>query len=187
MYLRNHRFRASETDSAQRYPLCKYCLGRVRSTCDFVGFLRMVKDGHWRADGEDSEKAAWEESVRLRDQMFWARIGGGVVPISQLSPGGDGQKSRRVSRLFNEETSEATTTEKSAKAVEHTGSKTSTSQQHLTSAYQLTRDKDLPQTPPEQISQPVTYSASPILDDIQEADKSEVRTSSSEMPGNFPE
>ncbi len=26
------------------------------------------------------EKAAWEESVRLRDRMFWARIGGGVVP-----------------------------------------------------------------------------------------------------------
>lgn len=40
----------------------------------------MVKDGHWRADGEDAEKAAWEESVRLREQMFWSRIGGGVVP-----------------------------------------------------------------------------------------------------------
>ncbi|KID82836.1 GDPGTP exchange factor Sec2p [Metarhizium guizhouense ARSEF 977] len=81
-YLRNHRFRTSEADTAQRYPLCNYCLNRVRSTCDYLGFLRMVKDGHWRADDEDQEKAAWEESVRLRDQMFWARIGGGVIPAA---------------------------------------------------------------------------------------------------------
>lgn len=83
-YLRTHRFRTSESQSAQRYPLCKYCLGRVRSTCDFLGFLRIVKDGHWRADDEDAEKAAWEESVRLREQMFWSRIGGGVVPTSPV-------------------------------------------------------------------------------------------------------
>lgn len=40
----------------------------------------MVKDGHWRAVGEEGEKGAWEESVRLRERMFWTRIGGGVVP-----------------------------------------------------------------------------------------------------------
>lgn len=79
-YNRTHRFRTSESESAQRYPLCKYCLGRVRSSCDFLGFLRTLKDGHWRADSEDAEKAAWEESVRLREQMFWCRIGGGVIP-----------------------------------------------------------------------------------------------------------
>ncbi|SPO03801.1 related to protein transport protein [Cephalotrichum gorgonifer] len=81
-HLRTHRFRTSESESAQRYPLCGYCLARVRSTCDFLGFLRIVKDGHWRAGGdeESEEKAGWEESVRLREQMFWARIGGGVVP-----------------------------------------------------------------------------------------------------------
>ncbi|KAI1101016.1 hypothetical protein F4804DRAFT_317250 [Jackrogersella minutella] len=81
-HLRNHRFRTSESDSAQRYPLCKYCLDRVRSTCDFLGFLRLVKDGLWRAEDADSERVAWEESVRLRDQMFWSRIGGGVVPVA---------------------------------------------------------------------------------------------------------
>ncbi|TFA99097.1 Rab guanine nucleotide exchange factor sec2 [Trichoderma ghanense] len=80
-YLRNYRFRTSEADSAQRYPLCGYCTVRVRSTCQFLGFLRMVKDGYWRADDEENEKAAWEESVRLREQMFWARLGGGVVPV----------------------------------------------------------------------------------------------------------
>ncbi|KAI0897496.1 hypothetical protein F4806DRAFT_486865 [Annulohypoxylon nitens] len=80
-HLRNHRFKTSESDSAQRYPLCKYCLDRVRSTCDFLGFLRLVKDGLWRADDADAERAAWEECVRLRDQMFWSRIGGGVIPV----------------------------------------------------------------------------------------------------------
>ncbi|KZF20513.1 Sec2p-domain-containing protein, partial [Xylona heveae TC161] len=79
-YARTHRFRVSENESAQRYPLCTFCLARVRVTCDFVGFLRMVRDGHWRAVGEEGEKAAWEECVRLRERMFWTRIGGGVVP-----------------------------------------------------------------------------------------------------------
>lgn len=77
---RTHRFRTSESESAQRYPLCKYCLTRVRATCDFLGFLRMIKDGYWRTDGAQSEAVAWEESVRLRERMFWSRIGGGVVP-----------------------------------------------------------------------------------------------------------
>ena len=77
---RMHRFRTSESESAQRYPLCKYCLTRVRATCDFLGFLRMIKDGYWRTDGAQAEAIAWEESVRLRERMFWSRIGGGVVP-----------------------------------------------------------------------------------------------------------
>ncbi|KAI9754022.1 MAG: hypothetical protein M4579_004898 [Chaenotheca gracillima] len=79
-HARTHRFKTSDNDNAQRYPLCTYCLGRVRSACDFLGFLRMIRDGHWRTEGEESEKGAWEESVKLREQMFWARMGGGVVP-----------------------------------------------------------------------------------------------------------
>jgi len=93
-HVRSHRFRTSESDNAQRYPLCKYCLGRVRSTCDFLGFLRILKDGHWRADDEESERAAWEESVRLREQMFWCRMGGGVVPAHHTS---DSSRSPRIS------------------------------------------------------------------------------------------
>ena len=81
-FQRTHRFRTNESDSAQRYPLCGYCLNRVRSCCDYLSFLRMVKDGHFRVDGVEGERAAWEESVRLRERMFWARIGGGVVPTS---------------------------------------------------------------------------------------------------------
>jgi hypothetical protein len=89
-HLRNHRFRTSESETAQRYPLCRYCLNRLRSTCDYVSFLRIVKDGHWHAEDEDAEKAAWEESVRLREQMFWSRIGGGVIPVT--AGGGTGNQ-----------------------------------------------------------------------------------------------
>jgi hypothetical protein len=106
-YLRTHRFRISEADNAQTgYPLCSYCLARVRSTCEFLGFLRIVKDGHWRAEDEDAEKAAWEECVRLREQMFWSRIGGGVVPTghgrhassSSVAPSLRGERSPRPSQ-----------------------------------------------------------------------------------------
>lgn len=79
-HVRRHRFRTSEDEGAQRYPLCEYCLNRVRAAGDFVGFLRMVRDGHWKCESEEESKGAWEESVRLRERMFWARAGGGVVP-----------------------------------------------------------------------------------------------------------
>ena len=80
-FARTHRFRTSENENSQRYPLCTYCVNRVRAACDYLGFLRMVKDGHWRTDGAEAERAAWKESVRLRERMFWARIGGGVIPV----------------------------------------------------------------------------------------------------------
>ena len=98
-YVRKHRFRTSEEESAQRYPLCDYCLGRTRAAGDFVGFLRMVRDGHWRAESEEEQKGAWEEAVRLRERMFWARQGGGVIPnlIKQGSPSTAHMKSARQS------------------------------------------------------------------------------------------
>ncbi|KAI0839576.1 hypothetical protein F5Y06DRAFT_25001 [Hypoxylon sp. FL0890] len=113
-HLRNHRFRTSESDSAQRYPLCKYCLDRVRSTCDFLGFLRLVKDGLWRAEDADSERAAWEESVRLRDQMFWSRIGGGVIPVSNHGHSSSvGETSNRNSEDANGPSTDANKAEES--------------------------------------------------------------------------
>nr|POE90000.1 rab guanine nucleotide exchange factor sec2 [Quercus suber] len=82
-HLRRHRFRTSEEESAQRYPLCDYCLMRIRAAGDFVGFLRMVREGYWRGETEDEQNSAWEETVRLRERMFWARVGGGVVPLAR--------------------------------------------------------------------------------------------------------
>lgn len=79
-YARKYRFKTADNEDSQRYPLCDWCLGRVRATCDYIGFLRMVAAGHWRAETEEEKKSAWEESVRLRERMFWNRIGGGVIP-----------------------------------------------------------------------------------------------------------
>lgn len=83
-YIRRTRFRVSEDDGVSK-PLCDYCVGRLRAACDFVGFLRMVRDGLWKCDGEDDQRSAWEESVRLRERMFWARLGGGVIPCQGRS------------------------------------------------------------------------------------------------------
>ncbi|OAA63376.1 GDP GTP exchange factor [Niveomyces insectorum RCEF 264] len=98
-YLRRHRFRLTESDKSTPYPLCDYCLHRVRTVCGFLVFLRMIHNGHWRANDETAEHAAWEECVRLREQMFWARIGGGVLPAN--AHGGDGSpaSSARHSRV----------------------------------------------------------------------------------------
>ncbi|WEW57530.1 rab guanine nucleotide exchange factor S2 [Emydomyces testavorans] len=79
-HARRHRFRTSDSDSAQRHPLCILCLEKMRSCCDFVTYLRLIVDGHVRIGDEEDEKEAWEETVRLRERMFWSRMGGGVVP-----------------------------------------------------------------------------------------------------------
>jgi hypothetical protein len=47
----------------------------MRVTCDFVGFLRAVRDGIWKIEDEEGEEKAWDESVKLRERMFWARLG----------------------------------------------------------------------------------------------------------------
>jgi hypothetical protein len=97
-YARKYRFKTSETDET-KHPLCDWCLGRLRATCDYIGFLRMVAAGHWRAETEQEKKNTWEESVRLRERMFWSRLGGGVIPSflptresprSATFPNGDG-------------------------------------------------------------------------------------------------
>jgi len=102
-YARKFRFKTSETDET-KHPLCDWCLGRLRATCDYIGFLRMIAAGHWRAETEQEKKNSWEESVRLRERMFWSRVGGGVVPSfiptresprSATFPSGDGGPVRK--------------------------------------------------------------------------------------------
>lgn len=124
---RTHRFRTSESESAQRYPLCKYCLTRVRATCDFLGFLRMIKDGYWRTNGAQAEAIAWEESVRLRERMFWSRIGGGVVPAflraREISPRSSTEDVKPSSSLADSQTSlnnQVTNPEKSSHVAQET-------------------------------------------------------------------
>lgn len=147
-HLRTHRFRTSEADSAQRYPLCSYCLARVRSTCDFLGFLRMVKDGHWRADDEDHEKAAWEESVKLREHMFWTRIGGGVVPTAQagVPAPAEADKASRSSQDSSDATAAAEVEKPTAEVEKTTAGKNDGTK----AADEIDCDESVPQTPPEQ-------------------------------------
>ncbi|KAJ5930648.1 hypothetical protein N7466_006141 [Penicillium verhagenii] len=78
---RTHRFRTSESETAQRYSLCIQCLERVRSCCEFTGYLRLILDGHLKAGDHEEEKDIWEETVRLRERMFWSRIAAGIVPL----------------------------------------------------------------------------------------------------------
>jgi hypothetical protein len=78
---RTHRFRTSDSETAQRYPLCVLCLEKVRSCCEFTAYLRLILDGHIHAEEPDEIQEAWEETVRLRERMFWSRIGGGIVPV----------------------------------------------------------------------------------------------------------
>ena len=78
---RTHQF-GILTETA-RHLLCKHCLCRVRSTCGLISFLGMVIDGHWKIQNHNDLMAAWEECTRLREQMFWTRIDGGVVPTSR--------------------------------------------------------------------------------------------------------
>lgn len=77
---RTHRFRTSDSENAQRYALCVLCLEKVRACCEFTGYLRLILDGHIRIGDAEEEREAWEETVRLRERIFWARIGGGVIP-----------------------------------------------------------------------------------------------------------
>ncbi|KAJ2906020.1 hypothetical protein MKZ38_003503 [Zalerion maritima] len=90
--LRMHKFGVG---SEAKNPLCDYCLVRVRTSCELVTFLRMIRDGVWKVEGEDGLRSAWEECTRLREEIFWARIGGGVIPAQDRRHGQPG--SRRVS------------------------------------------------------------------------------------------
>lgn len=58
------------------YPLCYYCLNRVRTVCDYVSFVRSIRAGLWKIEDEASQIRAWEECILLRERMFWARNGG---------------------------------------------------------------------------------------------------------------
>ncbi|KZN86925.1 Rab guanine nucleotide exchange factor [Penicillium chrysogenum] len=82
---RIHRFRTSDSETAQRYSLCMLCLERVRSCCEFTGYLRLILDGHLRAGDIEEEKEIWDETIRLRERMFWSRVGGGIIPMCRPS------------------------------------------------------------------------------------------------------
>ncbi|KAL9072104.1 MAG: hypothetical protein Q9157_005230, partial [Trypethelium eluteriae] len=116
-YVRRWRMKASDEEGAQRWALCEWCCTRVRSSAELAGFLRTLQRGMWRStsgnrrvstDGNGKEnsseaekekeagKEAWEECVSIRERMFWARVGGGVVPTAT-----NGEKGLGVSKVVD--------------------------------------------------------------------------------------
>ncbi|CAN6664469.1 hypothetical protein TRVA0_036S00232 [Trichomonascus vanleenenianus] len=97
------------------YPLCYYCLNRVRSVCDFIAFMKSVRDGVWRIDDKDkvSQMRAWEECSKLRERMFWARLGGCFtgMPITPI-----GMPRKKASVLTSATSEEYMITSRSASA-----------------------------------------------------------------------
>lgn len=77
---RTHRMRVNEGEGATKWPLCIICLEKVRGVGDLVSYVRMIRDGVVKCHETEEELEAWDELVRLRERLFWARMAGGVVP-----------------------------------------------------------------------------------------------------------
>jgi len=77
---RTHAMRTREGEGANKWAVCKLCLEKVRAVGDLIGYVRMVRDGVVKIVDLKDEEEAWEEIIRLRERLFWARLAGGVVP-----------------------------------------------------------------------------------------------------------
>lgn len=65
----------SSTPVSTGHPLCHWCLNRVRAVCDFIAFIKKLRDGVWKATDQEGIRRAWDECERLRERMFFARMG----------------------------------------------------------------------------------------------------------------
>lgn len=77
---RTHAMRVREGEGATKWPICTLCLEKVRAVGDLVAYVRMIREGVVKVGDKHEEEEAWEELIRLRERLFWARLAGGVVP-----------------------------------------------------------------------------------------------------------
>ena len=77
---RTHAMRTRDGEGANKWAVCKLCLEKVRAVGDLTGYIRMVRDGVVKIVDLKDEEEVWEEIIRLRERLFWARLAGGVVP-----------------------------------------------------------------------------------------------------------
>jgi Rab guanine nucleotide exchange factor SEC2 len=77
---RTHAMRVREGEGATKWSICRLCLEKVRGVGDLVAYVRMVREGVVKCGDTKEEEEAWEELVRMRERLFWARMAGGVVP-----------------------------------------------------------------------------------------------------------
>lgn len=78
--------RVREGEGASKWSVCQLCLEKVRAVGDLIGYIRMVRDGVVKIADLKDEEEAWEETIRLRERLFWARMAGGVVPAFLPTP-----------------------------------------------------------------------------------------------------
>ncbi|KIW89993.1 uncharacterized protein Z519_09423 [Cladophialophora bantiana CBS 173.52] len=83
---RTHAMRVREGEGATRWCICTLCLEKVRGVGDLVAYVRMVREGVVKVGDKKDEEDAWEELVRLRERLFWARMAGGVIPAFIPTP-----------------------------------------------------------------------------------------------------
>lgn len=83
---RTHAMRVREGEGATKWSICTLCLEKVRGVGDLVAYIRMVREGVVKVGDKKDEEDAWEELVKLRERLFWARMAGGVVPAFLPSP-----------------------------------------------------------------------------------------------------
>lgn len=65
----------SANPAVNQYPLCSFCLFRVRSISELFAFLRSLKTDAWKLTDEITIKKSWVELSRLRSKVFWSMIG----------------------------------------------------------------------------------------------------------------
>ena len=78
--------RVREGEGATKWSICGLCLEKVRGVGDLVAYVRMIREGVVKVGDKKDEEEAWEELVRLRERLFWARMAGGVVPAFLPTP-----------------------------------------------------------------------------------------------------
>lgn len=77
---RTHHMRVREGEGATKWSICQLCLEKVRGVGDLIAYVRMIREGVVKCGDKKEEEEAWEELVRMRERLFWARMAGGVVP-----------------------------------------------------------------------------------------------------------
>lgn len=83
---RTHAMRVREGEGATKWCICTLCLEKVRGVGDLVAYVRLVREGVVKVGDKKDEEDAWDELVRLRERLFWARMAGGVVPAFIPTP-----------------------------------------------------------------------------------------------------
>lgn len=58
------------------YILGLECVVRVRSACEYIAFLRSLRDGVRKVSTPEAALSAWQECLKLREEMFWSRSSG---------------------------------------------------------------------------------------------------------------